>query len=31
MKLTPSPVEIEEYEGFLPEKDIFQRKTLLKN
>ena len=27
MKLTPSPVEIEEYEGFLPEKDIFQRKN----
>jgi hypothetical protein len=26
MKLTPPPIEIEEYEGFLPEKDIFQRK-----
>lgn len=26
MKLTPPPIEIQEYEGFLPEKDIFQRK-----
>jgi len=25
MKLTPSPIEIEEHEGFAPEKDIFQR------
>jgi hypothetical protein len=26
MKLIPSQIEISEYEGFLPEKDIFQRK-----
>jgi len=26
MKLTPTPIEIEEFEGFTPEKDIFQRK-----
>ena len=26
MKLIPSPIEVKEYEGFLPEKDIFQRK-----
>ncbi len=26
MKLTISPVKLEEYEGFTPEKDIFNRK-----
>ncbi len=25
MKLTPTPIEIEQYEGFTPEKDIFRR------
>lgn len=31
MKLIPKPVEIDEFEGFTPEKDIFQRKHFGEN